>query len=170
MIFLALGSNLSSSFGNRYQNLELATSYLEKKNIKVLKKSSYYESQSYPDITHPKYINMVISIQCNLSLLHLMEILISAELQLERKRKKKNDPRTCDIDIIDFNKQVITHKKNQLLITVPHDKLDKRNFVLFPLREICPEWKHPKTNENIDNLINKLPIDEINSILKIIKD
>ena len=60
MIVLALGSNLDSAFGDRYKNIDLAISYLEKYKIDVTKKSSYYETPSYPDVTKPKYINMVI--------------------------------------------------------------------------------------------------------------
>ena len=85
----------------------------------------------------------------------------------ERKRVKKNDPRTCDIDIIDYNSQILNLKYNNLDFTVPHKELASRNFVLFPLSEISPMWKHPKTKETINNLIQKLDEEEKNSILKI---
>ena len=96
-------------------------------------------------------------------------ILIYIEEKLERKRKKKNDPRTCDIDIIDYNGQIINFKYRNLDFTVPHKKLIYRNFVLIPLLEIFPEWKHPKTKEFINILIDKLPQEDKNSILKIKK-
>ena len=62
MILLGLGSNLESSFGDRFKNLELAIKYLSEKDVQIIKKSSFYETPSYPDKKKPKYINMVLSL------------------------------------------------------------------------------------------------------------
>ena len=169
MILLGLGSNLTSNFGNRFENIDLAISFLEAYKIKVLKKSSFYETPSYPDITNPKFINVVIEVSTNLPPEDLASVLIYIEEKLGRKRVKKNDPRTCDIDIIDFNNQIMNFKYNNMNFTVPHKKLSYRNFVLFPLHEIIPKWKHPKTKEKIDTLIDKLSEDDRKSILKVNK-
>ena len=91
------------------------------------------------------------------------------EESLERKREKKNEPRTCDIDIIDYDNKIINFKYNNLDFTVPHTELIFRNFVLYPLKEILPKWKHPKSNEPISVLIEGLPEESKNSILKIKK-
>ena len=63
MILLGLGSNLSSSFGDRFANINLAISYLETNGIKVIKKSSFYETPSYPNKENPKFINVVILVE-----------------------------------------------------------------------------------------------------------
>ena len=84
-----------------------------------------------------------------------------------RKRRYKNQPRICDIDIIDYNSNIIKQKLNRKNLIIPHHKMTKRNFVLFPLKQICSKWKHPKTGENISNLIKKLPKKDHKSILKI---
>ena len=167
MIFLSLGSNLPSSFGNRFENINLAVSFIKENGINVLKQSSYYETNSYPDISKPKYINMIIKVSTNFKPSIFTSILLLIEEKLERKRLNKNDPRTCDIDIVDFEKKRMTFKCQNLSFTVPHKNLRYRNFVLFPLREVCPEWKHPITDESIDNLIENLSNDDKNSILKI---
>ena len=99
----------------------------------------------------------------------MASVLIFIEEKLQRKRRKKNDPRTCDIDIIDYKKQIINFKYNNLDFIVPHRKLIYRNFVLFPLQEILPEWKHPMTKDNIDFLIERLSNEDKKSILKINK-
>ena len=169
MILLGLGSNLASDFGDRFKNIELAISYLELHDIKVLKKSSYYETPSYPDKEQPKFINVVISISSNLKIEDLITILISIESRLGRKRGLKNDPRTCDIDIIDFDSQIMSFKYKNSFFSVPHKKASYRNFVLIPLREIFPDWMHPKTKENISILIDQLSNDDKNSILKVKK-
>ena len=61
-------------------------------------------------------------------------------------------------------------KFNNLELTLPHNELTKRNFILFPLQEISPNWKHPKTKEFISDLLQKLSEDDKNSILKIDKN
>ena len=170
MIFLALGSNLSSSFGDRFTNINLAISYLEGYEIQIIKKSNFYETYSYPNKENPKFINIVISIKTYLSPMDLMSVLFFIEEKLERKRNKKNDPRTCDIDIIDYNSQVLDFKYKNLNLTVPHKNLIFRTFVLMPLKEISPEWKHPITKENVSTLIDRLSEEDKKSILKIKKN
>ena len=170
MILLGLGSNLSSSFGNRFENIDLAISYLESCNIKLIKKSSFYETPSFPNKKNPKFINVVIEVSTHLSPSDLASIIIFIEEKLERTRDQKNEPRTCDIDIIDFNSQIINFKHNAFVFTVPHQKLCYRNFVLFPLNEILPKWKHPKTKEKISTLIEKLHVEDRKSILKVKKN
>ena len=169
MIFLGLGSNLPSKFGNRFKNINLAISNLEQNNVKVIKKSSFYETPSYPDFKNPKFINVVISVISELSPSDLASVLISIETKLQRKRDRKNDPRTCDIDIIDFNNEIINFKCKNLDFAVPHKKASYRNFVLYPLEEICPNWIHPVSKKPISILIKNLSKEDNNSILKVKK-
>ena len=169
MLLLGLGSNLSSSFGDRFENLNLAISYLETYQIKIINRSSFYETPSYPDIKNPKFINLVVDVSTYLPPEDLASVLIFVEEKLERKRIKKNEPRTCDIDIIDYNGKVMEFTYKNLIFKVPHEKLIYRNFVLFPLQEVAPKWAHPKTKDSIDVLINKLSNEEQKSILKITK-
>jgi len=157
MVFLALGPNLSSSFGDRFTNINLAISYLEALGTAIINKSNFYETYSYPNKENPKIINIVISVKTHLSLVDLMSVLLFIEEKLERKRAKKNEPRTCDIDIIDYNGEIIDFKYKEMDFTVPHTKLISRNFVLYPLQEILPKWEHPKTKSPINTLIQKLP-------------
>ena len=110
MILLGLGSNLSSSFGDRFKNIDLAVSALNNYGIKVKKKSSYYESLSYPNKENPKFINIVVEAETDLPPEDLASALIFIEESLQRKRMEKNDPRTCDIDIIDYKNKVINFK------------------------------------------------------------
>ena len=167
MIILGIGSNLSSKFGDRFKNIELAVSFIESHNIQILKKSSFYETPSYPNKNNPKFINIIASIKTDLKPLELMSLLLSIENKLGRLRGKKNDPRTCDLDIIDYNNEVLNFVFNNNNFFSPHKNLSNRNFVLYPLREISPLWKHPVTNESIDTLILKLHNRDKKSILKI---
>ena len=170
MLLLGLGSNLSSSFGNRFENIDMAISYLQSHKIKLIKKSSFYETPSYPDIRNPKFINVIIEVLTYLPPEDLASVLIFVEEKLERKRNKKNEPRTCDIDIVDYNGKIMNFNYKNLIFRVPHEKLIYRNFVLFPLQEILPNWIHPKTKEKISALIAKLPEEDRKSILKVKKN
>ena len=159
--YLALGSNL----GNKIANIEMAKFELEKYKIKILKSSSNYMSESWPDPTMPNYINIIIKIETSLVPLQLLKICNLVELKLGRVRSKKNAPRTCDIDIIDYDKKILKEKNNKLIL--PHPRMDERNFVLLPLFEVDKSWKHPKSKINIVNLINSLPVSDLRSIKQI---
>ena len=155
MVYIGIGSNL----GNRIKNIEKAKFFLKKNGINILQSSSYYESLSWPDPNKPRFINIVIRSNTKKSPKKILQIFKSIEKRLGRKRAKKNSPRTCDIDIISYGNKIITDK-----ITIPHEKISKRNFVLIPLFEIAPNFVHPKTRESIKKLIFSLPIKDYTSI------
>ena len=159
--FLAIGSNL----GNKINNIEITKFELEKYKIKILKSSSNYISESWPDASMPSYVNIVIKIETILKPLELLKTCNLIELKLGRVRLKKNAPRTCDIDIIDYDKKILKEKKNKLIL--PHPRMNERNFVLLPLFEVDKSWKHPKSKINIVNLINSLPVKDLRSIKQI---
>jgi len=156
--FIGIGSNL----GNRKLNIEKAKFLLNQNRVKFISVSKYYETPSWPDPKKPKFLNIVIKVSCNLNPIDLLKICKLIEIQLGRKKDKKNSPRTCDIDIIDFNG--VTLNKS---INLPHKLMHKRNFVLFPLFEIDKQWLHPIFNIDIKTLIFSLSIKEIRSIKQI---
>ena len=82
MIFIGIGSNLSSKFGNKIKNIELAISLLKQEGINILKKSSFYETYSQPNIQDPKFVNIVISVSTKLQPTELMELLLNIEKKL----------------------------------------------------------------------------------------
>jgi len=159
--YLAIGSNL----GSRINNIELTKFELEKYNIKILKFSSNYVSESWPDNSMPDYINIIIKIKTSLTPLELLEACNTIESKLGRIRTKKNSPRTCDIDIIDYNSEVLGGHNSKLIL--PHPRMYKRNFVLLPLFEVNKSWVHPKSKINIVKLINSLKIKDLRSIKQI---
>ena len=158
MIYIGIGSNL----GNRIENITKAKYFLDLNGINITKSSSYYETLSWPDPNKPKFINIVVQSNTKTSPEKLLKIFKSIEKKLGRKKKSKNSPRTCDIDIISYNQRILTGN-----ITIPHKKMHKRNFVLIPLFELNKNWFHPKTNENIKKLIFSLSIKDIRSIKQI---
>ena len=159
IVFLSIGSNL----GDKRKNIELVKFNLEKNNIKIIKSSKNYETLSWPDKKKPKFVNIVLKIKTFLSPKELMQKCLYIEKELGRIRNKKNEPRTCDIDIIDYDKKIIKNTKNQALIT-PHPKMHKRNFVLLPLFEIAKTWIHPSKKVSIKELINALDPEDLRTI------
>ena len=157
-VFLAIGSNL----GDRLRNIELAKIMLSDNRIKILKSSSFYETLSWPNIKNPKFLNVVLEIETNLRPLSLLNLCKKIEKFLGRKKSKKNSPRVCDIDILDYAKR---NENNG--INLPHPRLHQRNFVLIPLFEISKKWTHPKSKDHIKTLILKLSKKDITSIKQI---
>ena len=155
MVFIGIGSNL----GNRIKNINKAKYLLSLNGINILKSSSYYESLSWPDRSKPKFINIVVQLDTDISAQKILQISQSIENKLGRKKTYKNAPRTCDIDILSYKNRVISGD-----ITIPHKRMSNRNFVLIPLFEIAPNYVHPKTNVSIKKLIFSLSNKDITSI------
>ena len=152
MIHLNIGSNLDSKHGSRFDNITIAINLLRDSKIEVKKISSLYETPSYPNRNFPKFLNVGLVVHYKNDYLNLFRIIKLIEKKIGRIRSKKNDPRIIDIDIIDFKNEV---KKTKELI-LPHPKCHLRNFVLFPILQIDPNWSHPILKKNALYLINSL--------------
>ena len=163
MILLNIGSNLDSIKGDRLFNLKKTLELIRLENIKIIKISSIYETPSYPNENYPKFLNIGLEVKCNYSPKNLIIKLNKIEKKLQRTRGVKNQPRTCDIDLIDFNGEILNSKE----LIIPHPKAHLRNFVLFPINEISPSWIHPILNKKIDFLIKKLSFKLRNEITRI---
>ena len=163
MIYINIGSNLNSSRGDRFYNLRKCIELIIGKKFKISKISSIYETPSYPNNKKPKFLNICLAIKSKEKPENLIKIFNTIEKKLQRNRGVKNQPRTCDIDIIDYYGKVIKSED----ITLPHQRAHLRNFVLFPLREISPDWIHPALNKKIEYLIKKLNFKLRNEITRL---
>jgi len=130
-VFIAIGSNL----GDREKNVNKAIKLLRKnKEIEVVKVSTLRWTEPQESIG-PEYLNGVAKIKTHLTAHKLLKILQDIELKLKRVRSYRNAPRTIDLDILLYGKQII----NTSELIVPHPRMLKRNFVMEPLLEIEPE-------------------------------
>ena len=150
-VYLGFGSNL----GDRKNNLNKALSLLKQENIIVKKISKLYRSKSWPNENFPEFINFVAFIETKLNLKKLFSKIKKVESKVGRIKSKRNFPRVCDIDIIDFKGLIAKKRINNNLIEVPHPRMNNRNFVIFPLFEVNKTWIHPKTKANISSIINQ---------------
>ena len=139
MIHLNIGSNLNSKYGSRFDNITISINLLMESKIEIKKISNVYKTPSYPNQSHPEFLNIGLIVNYHENYFDLFKKIKFIEKKLGRTNGKKNDPRVIDIDIIDFKSDI---KRTKELI-LPHPKCHLRNFVLFPIFEIDPNWIHP---------------------------
>jgi len=152
MIHINIGSNLDSKHGTKFKNISIAINLLVDSKLKIKKISNFYETPSYPDKKLPRFANIGLLAEYGFNHSKLIKDISLIEKKIGRIKSKKNDPRVCDIDIIDFNGLIKDNKSLKL----PHPRSHIRNFVLYPIKEIDPKWIHPIFKKNVDFLINEL--------------
>ena len=165
MILLSLGSNLPSKFGDSKNTILKCYEFFNNNDIKILKKSSFYETFAIPNKSDPKFVNSVISVETRFSPEELIKYILKVEEKFDRKREQINAPRTCDIDIVDFNSKIINIFNKNISLEIPHPRLEQRSFVLYPIREIDKNWKSPLSGKKIDQLIENLDAETKKNII-----
>ena len=155
--YLALGSNL----GDKKNNLNKSIDLIQEEGIFIKKRSKFYITKSWPNENFPNFINSIILVKTKLNIAELFLKIKKIEKKLGRTKSKRNHPRICDIDIIDFNGEIIHRKIGNYKLNTPHKRMHYRNFVLFPLFELNKDWVHPKLNKNIVILMSNLTSDQL---------
>jgi 2-amino-4-hydroxy-6-hydroxymethyldihydropteridine diphosphokinase len=149
MILIALGSNLSGPWGTPRQCLHRALDEMRHHNIKVVRVSTIIETAPFGVTNQPNFVNAAAIIDTALAPDTLMQALHMIERRAGRKRLKRWGPRTLDLDLLDYHglqrKPRLTSIKPLVL---PHPGILQRDFVLGPLVEIAPHWKHPITHQS----------------------
>jgi len=152
MILIALGANLPSPAGPPAVTLKAALARLEQRGVKILSVSSFYETPAWPDPAKPVFVNAVAAVTTVLQPVELLMLLHGVETDFGRLRSAPNAPRTLDLDLLDYDGLVMTDG-----VVLPHPRLAERSFVLAPLAEIAPDWRHPATGLGAGELLAVLP-------------
>jgi 2-amino-4-hydroxy-6-hydroxymethyldihydropteridine diphosphokinase len=152
MILIALGANLPSPAGPPAKTLRAALARLEQLGVKILAVSSLYETPAWPDPAQPAFINGVAAAETAIQPVELLALLHGVETEFGRLRSVPNAPRPLDIDLLDYDGQVMAGD-----LTLPHPRMTQRSFVLVPLAEIESGWRHPVTGQGAGELLAVLP-------------
>jgi 2-amino-4-hydroxy-6-hydroxymethyldihydropteridine diphosphokinase len=156
-VYIGLGSNLDHQNFSSPQLIECALGLLEVGGDHILAVSSMWTSDAWPpEGNTPNYTNAVCQVQPHdndpaalLGRLHMIE----AELGRQRDPANQWAGRTMDLDLLDYNGLVTT---NCSFLTLPHPRIDQRDFVLLPLLEVSPNWVHPITGIEGQTLLDTI--------------
>lgn len=147
-MIVAIGSNLPGGHDSVESLLEAALTAFEGQGLHVLARSSWWRSAAWPNPADPTYLNGVAVVRTNLSPAQVLEALHAIERDFGRQRHVANAPRTLDLDLIAYGRAVIKESG----FHVPHRRAHERRFVMGPLAEILPAWRHPRLGETAENL------------------
>jgi 2-amino-4-hydroxy-6-hydroxymethyldihydropteridine diphosphokinase len=143
--FLGLGSNV----GDRETNLREAIQRLDSDEIRVLRRSSLYETAPQELLDQPWFLNAVVEAETTLFPMQLLQRVREIERQMGRRRLTAKGPRNIDIDILFYGRAVIATAE----LEVPHPRIAQRRFVLEPLAEIAPDFRHPLTGKTANDML-----------------
>ena len=149
MIYVALGANMPSPVGPPEVTLQRAMEAMPRHGITVTSVSPFYRTPAWPNPADPDFVNAVVEVKTRLGPGELLKALLAIEKAFGRVRKRANEPRTLDLDLIDYGG--LSSEVEQL--SLPHPRLHERAFVLRPLADIAPGWRHPDTGQGVSELL-----------------
>jgi 2-amino-4-hydroxy-6-hydroxymethyldihydropteridine diphosphokinase len=156
MILVALGANLPGPAGPPLAQCEAALERLAEAGIRVIGRSRWYESVPVPASDQPRYVNGVVAVGTDRAPVALLETLQAVERALGRVRSVANAARTIDLDLLDYDGLVRDTGDPPIL---PHPRMAERAFVLRPLADVMPAWRHPVSGRSVGELLAGLPFD-----------
>ncbi len=151
--YIAFGANLACEGNAPECTIVAALTSLKGRGITVLGFSRLWQSPAWPDPSEPAYVNAVAAIATRLPPFQLLNTLRLVERRFGRRRGKPNAARTLDLDLIAYENLCIRTKH----LTLPHPRAAQRAFVLLPLKDVSPEWRHPGTGHSLAALLTALP-------------
>jgi len=154
VILVGIGSNLAAPPCDTPQaTAAAALLQLPGLGVTVVRLSRWYLSQPVPPSGQPWYVNGVAAIATGLAPAALLEALLALEARFGRRRGAPNAARTLDLDLLDYDGRQCTSER----LVLPHPRLHERRFVLAPLSEIAPHWRHSRLGFSAAELLLGLP-------------
>ena len=157
MVIIGLGANLPSPAGPPRATCEAALGQLSRLGAGTVRVSRFYRSRPVPASDQPDFVNAVAALATEMTPETLLQTLLTVEKQFGRVRGAPNAARTLDLDLLDFDGLVRAGNDLQL----PHPRMTLRAFVLLPLAEIAPEWRHPQSGQTASQLLARLDDEQV---------
>lgn len=135
--------------GNRKKNLAEARKIIGQEIGRLMRTSALYETAAWGNTHQPDFLNQVLIVETKMTANDVMRAILSIEKNMGRKRTVKNAPRQIDVDILFYEKEIY----DSLMLSVPHPQIQNRRFVLVPLNELVPQFKHPVLHKSVHQLL-----------------
>lgn len=149
MIYISLGANMPSNAGPPEITLRRALDAMPARGIQIDAVSAFYLTPAWPIATEPEYVNAVARANSRLGPSALLKALLAIEKSFGRVRKTRWEPRCLDLDLLDFGGLVTDEEE----LSLPHPRMHERAFVLRPLLDVAPDWRHPDTGTSVAELL-----------------
>lgn len=160
MILIGIGGNLASeTYGPPRATCGAALALLESRGTRITARSRWYESAPVPISDQPWYVNAVVACETTLGPSELIQEFLDVEAELGRQRGILNAARTVDLDLVAYDDRVLAGETREMP-QVPHPRMAERAFVILPMNDIVPDWKHPETGRSLADMIANLPEDQ----------
>ena len=178
---IAFGGNLPSGVGSPVCTIEAALSRLQDHGVAVLKVSRFYQTPCFPKNAGPDFVNGCATLGCELPPRDLLGVLHRIEAEFGRERRQRWAGRTLDLDLLAIGDKVLPDAETQSgwqnlsleeqmrvapdQLILPHPRLQDRGFVLVPLADVAPDWRHPILGKTVLEMRDALPKSELEGIV-----
>lgn len=159
-VFIGFGSNQGDSASICIEAIRLLRS---NPKIEIQAISSFYRTEPQGFEDQPWFINGVIVCTTDLEPEELLEFLLNVENHLGRVRELRWGPRTLDLDILSYGDRIVDLAN----LAIPHPRLHERRFVLVPLMEIAPDWRHPVLRVPAETLLEGLGREAAGDVIRL---
>ncbi len=173
---IAMGANLSSPFGGPLDTLKMALALLGDDHTMVAGLSQWFSTPALPAGSGPDYVNGAARVESRLEPADFLARLHETEARLGRRRDRRWGPRVCDLDLLAAGQRVLPDRALALRwmelpvdqrgilapgdLILPHPRMHERAFVLAPLAEIAPDWRHPILDLSVREMLAALPAEQ----------
>lgn len=170
---IALGSNQEWEGVTSIDLVQRSVSELSKNDLIISKVSRLFRTPCFPLGSGPDFVNAALQLKTTLQPEQLLSVLHDIEAKLGRVRIRRWGSRTLDIDLLSYGNNILPdidtffswhdlqfnlqRKTSPRQLILPHPRLHERAFVLAPLIDIAPEWKHPVLGKTVSEMFDALP-------------